>query len=74
MTDRITAIQFRQLVADLVDDGTLTQQQGNAIRLRAGDTSWDDIATILGCSVRTARTHVDRASRKLLDAMTAFDA
>ena len=65
----ITSLQVRQLLAQLHTDGKVTRHQLDAWRLRAGGETWDVIARVLRCSVRSARTHVDRANQALLDHM-----
>ena len=68
---RITAVQFRQLVEALHTEGRLSYPQRCAVLLRCEDppVTWENIARIQRCSVRTSRTHYTRAVQAIMRAM-----
>lgn len=61
---RITQQQVRELAAQV-----LPPRQLQAWRLHAGGCPTTRIAQILGISERTARTHLERATSRLLAAL-----
>lgn len=67
---RITHTQFRQAVEDAHHHGHLTTTERNVLVLRAAGTTWTDTAHALHMTPRTARTHYQRATRKLLHTWT----
>lgn len=79
ITSGITAMAFRETIERLHADGDLTAKQRAAVLLRVAPNpvAWHHLARILThippktgpCSVRTARTHYDRAITKILEAM-----
>lgn len=62
---------LRILISHMHTTGHLTTRQHDAIILRINGLPWHTIALTLGTTIRSARTHHDRALQRVLDHMTA---